>query len=348
MAIKMDWGSVLAEGVLGGIAGYAGEIGAENKQARANEQAQTLEQMKADAALATKKAGMHLSHPEYHTVKETDANGNVQEVAYKDTFNMTGGADGTGGWDSEKVGTAPVVDKTPPVTRTVPNGLSENFEQYDPKAKTWTTLGTGPRFAPQANPMAGMEAFAAKADITEAAREKAAAAADVARTSRDQTAQDKRATTSANAATNAGMRQFYAASDQGQMLALYNIDPNDPQAATKYKSFLQQSNYEAAGLAAPAESTVGQPYVPPKPGWSIMHPFGGGQPAAPSAAPKAAPTSPLTEQNAPMPANPDAGSGWSAKPNAHGAVVAIGTNAAGQRVAKYADGTIAPLPAAGP
>ena len=279
MAIKMNWGSALAEGLLGGIAGYAGEIGAEHKQARANEQAQQMEKMKADAALATKKAGMHLSHPEYHTVKETDDNGVAQDVSYKDTFNATGGDDGAGGWDSVKIGTAPSAVKAPEI-RNIIDGPNEYTASIGPDG-TPTPLGSpGSRRAPLADPMAGLNAFAARAQITEDSRARSAAAADDAKSTREQAGLDAKAKRQADAQTATDMRNFYKNVDtQPGLLQQYGIEADDPAAASKYKRFTTASNYQNAGVDAPTRATANT------------------QGSGPTPSP-----GPLTEQNAPMPA----------------------------------------------
>jgi hypothetical protein len=102
--------NIFAEGVLGTIAGVAGVIGANRKQAREDEQAKTLEKMKADSAMRLEVSRHALERDSYNTYDTTDAQGNVSAVTTRDHFKPS------------------------------KDGMSGGYEtdQYDPKTKTWT------------------------------------------------------------------------------------------------------------------------------------------------------------------------------------------------------------------
>jgi hypothetical protein len=322
MAIKLDMGSLLAEGVLGGIAGYAGEIGAEHKAARANDQAMALEKMKTDSAARIEAAKIAMAHPEHYTAPGVDENGKRTDNTYISKFKPS--ADGsTGVWEDTLMGSAPAKDDA-----AIAAGHDAAMGARSDAAAAASAARSDASAAASA---ARSDASASRSDARAAASVLAANVRDDAKAGREKTALDTRSTQQSNAATNAGMRQFLAASDQGPLLDLYNIDHNDPQATTKYKRFLQQSNDEAAGLAPRADSTVGQPPPPPAPPptpWlprAIMHtPLFGGAPDPSVVAP-----------NAPA---AESGSGWSAKPFAEGQVY---TDAQGRK-AKYQGGQWVP------
>ena len=130
MAIKMNWGNALAEGLLGGIAGYAGEIGAENKQARANEQELALGKQKADSQMAVERAKMAMAKDSYDSYEATDASGNPVKTTVRNRFNPNkdNGTSTLGGYETEVMGSAPVAGKAPQIKMfPIPGDREQNF-----------------------------------------------------------------------------------------------------------------------------------------------------------------------------------------------------------------------------
>lgn len=159
MTIPMNWAGALAEGLLGGIAGYAKGQYAQNEEDKKAQRDADTAAAKAKADMAIHRMELGLAKPEISNIHATDDQGNPVERSISQTFDPTAN-NGDGGWKQNTLGEAPV-PKKPPVTREIQQGNQSTTQQFNEGTGKWDVIGSGPKWDPRA-PGGGADGLSAK------------------------------------------------------------------------------------------------------------------------------------------------------------------------------------------